>query len=149
MLWGYHYCDSYLSLPRNEEFGGDSCPWSTISALSQERLRWKKAMSEKHQKLKWHWGAPPCMVFACGSQGLQASRLSSLNQKTFALFLVGKIGWTYPIPHSPFGKGKNFPTELFESLYHYWQMAIWEFYTWQPEGWWGTSGHLCISVVLR
>lgn len=80
---------------------------------------------------------------ACGS------RLFSLNQKTFALFLVEKIGWTYPIPHFPFGKGKNFPTELFEPLYHYWQMAIWEFYTWQPEGWWGTSGHLCISVVLR
>lgn len=39
-------------------------------------------------------------------------------------------------------------TELFEPLYHQQQMAIREFYTWQPEGSWGTSGHLCIAVVL-
>lgn len=38
--------------------------------------------------------------------------------------------------------------KLFEPLFHYWQMAIREFYTWQPEGWWDTSGHFCTAVVL-
>lgn len=107
MLWGCHCCDSYLSLPKNDEFGGDSCPWSIVLALPQEQLWWKKALSEKHQKLKWHWDAPPCMVLGCGPQGCQRYRLPSLNQKTFGLFLAEKNWLNLPHSSFPFCKGKE------------------------------------------
>lgn len=107
MLWGCRCCDSYLSLPRNEEFGGDSCPCSTVSALPQEQFWWKKAMSEKYRKLKWHWDAPPFMVLACRPQGLQRSRLPSLNQKTFVLFPVEKNQLNLRHSSFPFWQGKE------------------------------------------
>lgn len=107
MLWGCHCCDSYLSVPRNEEFGGDSCPGSTVLALPQEQFWWKEAMNEKYQNLKWHWDAPPFMVLACEPQGLQRPRLPSLNQKTFALFLVEKNSLNPPHSSFPFWKGKE------------------------------------------
>lgn len=147
MLWGCHCCDSYLRLSRNEEFGGGSCPWSTVLALHQEQFWWKKAMREKYQKMKWHWDAPAGMVLACEPQGLQRSWLPSLNQKNICSFpsrekLVEPTPFLIPLLE------RERITELFEPLYHQQQMAIREFYTWQPEGSWGTSGHLCIAVVL-
>lgn len=106
ILWGCHCCDSYLSLPKNE-FGGHSCPWSTVLAIPQEQFWWKKAMSEESQKLKRCWDAPPCRVLACGPQGLQRYRLPSLNQKAFVLFLVEKNCLNLPHSSFPFWKGKE------------------------------------------
>lgn len=81
-----------------------------LEALSQHFPRnsfCQKAMSEEYQKLKWHWDAPPFMVLACGPQGLQRSRLPSLNQKTCVLFLVEKNWLNFPHPSFPFWKGKE------------------------------------------
>lgn len=81
--------------------------WKHCLGTSSGTVLVEEMVSEKYQNLKWHWDAPPFMVLACEPQGLQRPRLPSLNQKTFALFLVEK-NWLNP-PHSSFSfwKGKE------------------------------------------